>query len=344
MKTMKKISSSKHSKSFSSSSMLRGKALVVAEHDNGKLAPSTLNSISAASSLGPVDVLVVGAGQSCQAVAEAASWVKGVQSVFVADDPAFAHPTAESLCAAVLSHHKSGNYTHVLTPSSAYGKNFLPRLGALLDLQPISDVQKVIDESTFSRPIYAGSAIETVKSSDPVKLITVRTTSFEAAPKNTTQSPIQATKDKASLEGAPQKAQWKNSHVQASDRPDLSTADIIVTGGRGLKAPENFKLVYDLAAPLKAGVGATRAVVDAGFVPNDMQIGQTGKIVAPTLYIAVGVSGAIQHIAGMKGSKVIVAINNDADAPIFTVSDFGLVADLFQVVPELTEKIKKLKE
>lgn len=324
---------------FSSSRSLLAKSLVVAEHDNHKLGAATLNTISAAIKLGgPVDVLV--AGHQCAAVAKTVSEVKGINSVIQVECPLLEHPTAERIVEVLQSEQTKNNYTHLLAPATPGGKNFMPRLGAQLDVQPISDIQDIKSEDTFVRPIYAGNALQTIKSKDKVKVITVRSTAFPPAEAGGSASVNQSNAPEA---GVSKKGAFLKAEIVSSERPELTTAPRVVSGGRGLKAKENFNLVFELADCLNAAVGASRAVVDAGFVPNDFQVGQTGKIVAPQLYIAVGISGAIQHLAGMKSSKVIVAINNDEEAPIFQVADYGLVADLFTAVPELTAAVKKLK-
>jgi electron transfer flavoprotein alpha subunit len=306
--------------------------LVVAEHDNAALKPSTLNTITAAVAIGaPVHVLV--AGHQCVGAAQAAAKVQGVAKVRVADAPGYAHLLAENLGALVVS--LAQGYGHILAPATTFGKNFLPRVAALLDVAQISEIVAIEAPDTFVRPIYAGNALATVRSSDRIKVITVRTTAFEAAI---------ADGGSASSEVVPAAAdagvsRFVSQELTKSARPELTAARIIVSGGRGMGSGENFKILEALADKLGAAVGASRAAVDSGFVPNDYQVGQTGKVVAPELYIAVGISGAIQHLAGMKDSKVIVAINKDAEAPIFQVADYGLVADLFQAVPELTAKL-----
>ncbi|PWT74893.1 MAG: electron transfer flavoprotein subunit alpha [Proteobacteria bacterium] len=306
--------------------------LVIAEHDNKVLKPSTLNTVTAAVKLGgPVEILV--AGQQCAAVAEAAARVAGATKVRLADSPQFAHALAETLAALVVS--LAENYSHILAPATTFGKNFLPRVAALLDVSQLSDIIAVESADTFVRPIYAGNALATVQSSDRIKIITVRSTGFEAAKPEggaATVEPVSAGADSGS-------SRFISQELTKSARPELTAARIIVSGGRGMGNGENFKILEALADRLGAAVGASRAAVDSGFVPNDYQVGQTGKVVAPELYIAVGISGAIQHLAGMKDSKVIVAINKDAEAPIFQVADYGLVADLFQAVPELTSKL-----
>ena len=307
-------------------------ALVIAEHDNAALKPSPLNTVSAALKIGgPVQVLV--AGQQCANAAAAAAKIQGIEKVRVADAPQYSHPLAESLAALVVSLAES--YSHILAPATTFGKNFLPRVAALLDVAQISDIIAVDSPDTFVRPIYAGNALATVQSSDRVKVITVRTTGFEAAKADGGSAaiePVTASADAGS-------SRFVSQELTKSARPELTAARIIVSGGRGMGNGENFKILEALADKLGAAVGASRAAVDSGFVPNDYQVGQTGKVVAPELYIAVGISGAIQHLAGMKDSKVIVAINKDAEAPIFQIADYGLVADLFQAVPELTSKL-----
>lgn len=310
--------------------------LVIAEHDNAVLKAATLNTITAAVQLGD-DVHVLVAGQNCGAVAEAAAQVVGVKKVLVADAPYYAHQLAENVAALVVS--LAAGYSHLLAPATAAGKNTLPRVAALLDVAQISDIIKVESADTFVRPIYAGNVLATVQSSDAVKVITVRGTAFPAAA---------ATGGSASVETASPAADagvssFVGQQLTQSDRPELTAARAIISGGRGMGNGENFKLLEDVADKLSAAVGASRAAVDSGFVPNDYQVGQTGKVVAPELYIAVGISGAIQHLAGMKDSKVIVAINKDEEAPIFQVADYGLVADLFTAVPELSQELDKLK-
>lgn len=308
--------------------------LVIAEHNNEALNPVTLNTITAAKKIGG-DVTVLVAGTKCGPASEAVSKVQGVAKVIVAENDAFKGFTPESLTPLVLAAQNQFKFTHILAGATAFGKNVLPRVAAKLDVSPISEIIEVKSEDTFVRTIYAGNAVLTLKSKDPVKVITVRGTNFEAA----------GAGGSAAIEQAPageyksDLCEFVSQELTKSDRPELAGAKVIVSGGRGLKSGDNFKLLYNLADKFGAAVGASRAAVDAGFVPNDLQIGQTGKIVAPDLYIAVGISGAIQHLAGMKDSKTIVAINKDAEAPIFQVSDIGLVADLFKAVPELTEKI-----
>lgn len=306
--------------------------LVIAEHDNTNLKPATLNTVAAANVIGgAVHILV--AGNACQSVADEAGAVDGVEKVILAEDPAYENQLAES--AANLIKSIANDYSHILAPATTFGKNVLPRLSALLDVQQISEITEVVSEDTFKRPIYAGSCIATVKSSDSTKVITVRATAFD---------PVNASGGSASIEsisadGVSDLSSFVNEEIAQSDRPELTAASIVISGGRGMQSGDNFHLLETIADKLGAAVGASRAAVDAGFVPNDYQVGQTGKIVAPDLYIAVGISGAIQHLAGMKDSKVIVAINKDEDAPIFQVADYGLVADLFNALPELAEQL-----
>ncbi|WP_027816464.1 electron transfer flavoprotein subunit alpha/FixB family protein [Paraburkholderia bannensis] len=303
--------------------------LVIAEHDNASIKAATLNTVAAAQKIGG-DVHVLIAGHNAQAAADAAAKIAGVSKVLLADAPQLAQGLAENIEATVLGIAK--NYSHILAPATAAGKNVTPRIAAKLDVAQISDITAVNAVDTFERPIYAGNAIATVQSVDPVKVVTVRTTAFDAAPAEGGNAVIE-TIDAAADNG---KSQFVAREVTKLDRPELTSAKIIVSGGRGLGSGENYTQVLEpLADKLNAALGASRAAVDAGFVPNDYQVGQTGKIVAPQLYIAVGISGAIQHLAGMKDSKVIVAINKDEEAPIFSVADYGLVGDLFSVVPEL---------
>jgi electron transfer flavoprotein alpha subunit len=307
-------------------------ALVIAEHDNHALKPATLNTITAARALGDVAILV--AGDGCRGVAEAAAKVAGVSKVLLADAPIYGHPLAENLTPLVVSLAK--DYTHVLAPATTTGKNLLPRVAVLLDVAMISDISKVIDANTFVRPIYAGNALATVQSSDSIKIITVRSTGFEATAAEGGSAGIE---DVEAAED-PGLSSFVRQELTQSERPELTSAKIIISGGRGMGSGDNFVLLEKVADKLGAAVGASRAAVDAGFVPNDYQVGQTGKVVAPELYIAVGISGAIQHLAGMKDSKVIVAINKDEEAPIFQVADYGLVADLFQALPELADRLE----
>jgi electron transfer flavoprotein alpha subunit len=304
------------------------KTLIVAEHDNQTLKAATLNAVAAAQQLGgDIDVLVVGSG--CQAAADAAAAVPGVASVLLADNAAYENQLAENVSLAVAD--VAAGYDAVLAAATANGKNVMPRVAALLDVAQISDITAVIDADTFERPIYAGNVIATVKSSDAKKVITVRTTAFDAVPAEGGSASIQAV-DGAHDAGV---SSFIGEEVAVSDRPELTSASVVISGGRGMQNGDNFSMLEGIADKLNAAIGASRAAVDAGFVPNDYQVGQTGKIVAPDLYIAVGISGAIQHLAGMKDSKVIVAINKDEDAPIFQVADYGLVADLFAALPEL---------
>lgn len=302
--------------------------LVVADHDNESIKAPTLVSVAAAQQMGgDIDVLV--AGSSCAAAGDAAAKIAGVSKVLVADNAVYDHGVAENLAALVAE--IGGNYSHVVTSTSTTGKNFMPRVAALLDVAQISDISAVVSEDTFERPIYAGNAIATVQSSDAIKVITVRGTAFDPVAAEGGSAAIEAL-DNVQDTGL---TTWEKEEIVQLERPELTAASIIISGGRGMQNGENFSLLESVADKLGAAIGASRAAVDAGFVPNDMQVGQTGKIVAPDLYIAVGISGAIQHLAGMKDSKVIVAINKDEDAPIFQVADYGLVADLFKAVPEM---------
>ena len=306
--------------------------LVIAEHDNTNLKPATLNTVAAANVIGgAVHILV--AGNSCQSVADEAAAVDGVEKVILADDSAYEYQLAESTANFIKS--ISDDYSHILAPATTFGKNVLPRLSALLDVQQISEITEVVSGDTFKRPIYAGSCIATVKSSDSIKVITVRATAFDPVNANGGSASIES----MSADGISDLSSFVNEEIAQSDRPELTAAGIVISGGRGMQSGDNFHLLETIADKLGAAVGASRAAVDAGFVPNDYQVGQTGKIVAPDLYIAVGISGAIQHLAGMKDSKVIVAINKDEDAPIFQVADYGLVADLFNALPELSEQL-----
>ena len=311
--------------------------LVVAEYEAGAVAPATLNTVAAAAKIGG-DVHVLVAGQNVGGVAESAAKIAGVAKVLVADNAAYAHVLPENvapLIVALVEQGGANGYSHVLAPATTNGKNILPRVAALLDVDQISEIISVESADTFKRPIYAGNAIATVQSSAAVKVITVRTTGFDAVAAEGGSAAVEAV-------GAAHNAgisTFVGEELAKSDRPELTAAKIVVSGGRGMGNGDNFKHLYSLADKLGAAVGASRAAVDAGFVPNDMQVGQTGKIVAPQLYIAVGISGAIQHLAGMKDSKVIVAINKDEEAPIFQVADYGLVADLFEAVPELEKLV-----
>jgi len=306
--------------------------LVIAEHDNSNLKPSTLNTLAAAKAVGDSVHLLV-AGKGCESVANECAAVEGVEKVLLADDDAYEHQLAESV--ATLIQSIASNYTHILAPATTFGKNVLPRLSALIDVQQISEITEVVSPDTFKRPIYAGSCIATVKSNDAIKVITVRATAFDPVSAAGGSAVIEAlaSQDASSL------SSFVGEQIAKSDRPELTAASIVISGGRGMQSGDNFHLIENIADKLGAAVGASRAAVDAGFVPNDYQVGQTGKIVAPDLYIAVGISGAIQHLAGMKDSKVIVAINKDADAPIFQVADYGLVADLFDALPKLAEAL-----
>ena len=308
--------------------------LVIAEHDNAALKPATLHAVAAASRLG-ADIHVLVAGKGAQPVADAAAKVAGVTKVLLADDAAYEHALPETLAPLVAGIAKG--YSHVLAAATSAGKNVAPRIAALLDVAAISDITAVIDEATFERPIYAGNAIATVKSSDAIKVVTVRATAFDAAAAEGGSASVET----VAGAGNAGLSKFVGQELTKSERPELTQARVVVSGGRGMQSGENFKLLEALADKLGAAVGASRAAVDAGFVPNDYQVGQTGKIVAPELYIAIGISGAIQHLAGMKDSKVIVAINKDEEAPIFQVADYGLVADLFKAVPELTDALSK---
>ncbi|WP_207884454.1 electron transfer flavoprotein subunit alpha/FixB family protein [Pseudomonas sp. 30_B] len=306
--------------------------LVIAEHNNGALGAATLNTVAAAQKIGG-DVVVLVAGQNVGSVAEAAAKIAGVSKVLVADNAAYAHQLPENVAPLIAELGKG--YSHVLAAATTNGKNFLPRVAALLDVDQISEIIEVVSADTFKRPIYAGNAIATVQSSAAVKVITVRGTGFDAVAAEGGSAAVEAVSGPADAG----KSAFVGEELAKSDRPELTAAKIVVSGGRGMGNGDNFKILYALADKLGAAVGASRAAVDAGFVPNDMQVGQTGKIVAPQLYIAVGISGAIQHLAGMKDSKVIVAINKDEEAPIFQVADYGLVADLFEAVPELEKAV-----
>ncbi|HEX2653419.1 MAG TPA: FAD-binding protein [Xanthobacteraceae bacterium] len=310
--------------------------LLIAEHDNTSLKEATPKALSAARALGS-DVHLLVAGANCRAVAEAASKLDGVAKVLLVDAAIYEHGLAESLAALVVS--LAGSYDAIVAPSTSGGKNVMPRVAALLDVMQISDVIKVVAADTFERPIYAGNAIQTVRSNDAKKIITVRTTAFQAAGTGGA-APIEAVPTAAD----PAISSFVGEELSKSDRPELTAAKIVISGGRAMQSRENFtKYIEPVADRLGAAVGASRAAVDAGYAPNDWQVGQTGKVVAPELYIAVGISGAIQHLAGMKDSKVIVAINKDEEAPIFQVADYGIVGDLFQVLPELEKELGKVK-
>jgi electron transfer flavoprotein alpha subunit len=307
--------------------------LVVAEHDNKALKPSTLHTVTAALALGEVTLVV--AGEGCRAVAEAAAKVKSVAKVLLADAAPYAHALAENL--APLIARLAPAYSHVLAPATTFGKNVMPRAAALLDVQQISEITAIEAPDTFVRPIYAGNALATVQSKDPIKVVTVRGTAFDLAPAEGGNAPVET------VEATPDAglASFVGQELTKTERPELTSARVVISGGRGMQSGENFKLIETVADKLGAAVGASRAAVDAGFVPNDYQVGQTGKVVAPDLYIAVGISGAIQHLAGMKDSKVIVAINKDEEAPIFQVADYGLVEDLFKALPALAAELDK---
>jgi len=306
--------------------------LVIAEHDNVAVKPATLSTITAALSIGTeVTVLVAGAG--CAGVAAAVAAVPGVTKVWLADHAVYASQLPENVAALVVECGRASS--HILAPATTTGKNLLPRVAGLLEVAQISDIIAVKSADTFVRPIYAGNALATVQSSDPVKVITVRTTAFAEAASSGHAAPVEA----LAIVKEQTLSTFVGQQLAVSERPELTAAAIVISGGRGMQSGENFKLIENVADKLGAAIGASRAAVDAGFVPNDMQVGQTGKIVAPELYIAVGISGAIQHLAGMKDSKVIVAINKDEEAPIFQVADYGLVDDLFKVLPELAEKL-----
>lgn len=306
--------------------------LVIAEHDNQELKSSTLNVVTAAQALGSeIDILV--AGSDCSSVAESATKIPSINKVLMADSEAYKNCLAENVGS--LIGNIGTNYTHILAAATSNGKNCLPRAAALLDVAQISDISAVVSEDTFERPIYAGNCIATVQSSDSIKVITVRTTSFDSSESEGGTASVETISENTDL-GV---SSFVKEEVAESDRPELTSADIVISGGRGMQNGENFSLLEGIADKLGAAIGASRAAVDSGFVPNDMQVGQTGKIVAPNLYIAVGISGAIQHLAGMKDSKVIVAINKDEEAPIFQIADYGLVADLFEALPELESKL-----
>ena len=307
-------------------------ALVIAEHDNASLKGSTLHTVTAAAQCGG-DVHVLVAGSNAGAAAAAAAQIAGVSKVIVADAAHFADGLAENVAEQVLA--LAGSYSHILAPATAYGKNILPRVAAKLDVAQISEITKVDSPDTFERPIYAGNAIAYVQSSDKIKVITVRSTGFDAA----AASGGSAATETVAAVGDSGKSTFVGRELAKSDRPELTAAKIIVSGGRGMGSADAFKVLEPLADKLNAAMGASRAAVDAGYVPNDWQVGQTGKIVAPTLYIAVGISGAIQHLAGMKDSKTIVAINKDPEAPIFSVADYGIVGDLFEIVPQLVAEL-----
>ena len=308
--------------------------LILAEHNNTEMNVATLNAVTAAQAIGG-DITVLVAGKDCSAAAADAAKIDGVTVVKVVDSPEYENGLAENVAGLVVN--MANDYSHVLATATASAKNIMPRVAALLDMQQISEITEVLDDSTFVRPIYAGNAMATVKSSDAIKIITVRGTAFEAAKSDGGTASVQ----NESFAGDAGLSAYLGSELSESERPDLTSARIVVSGGRGMQSGENFPIIESVADKLGAAVGASRAAVDAGYVPNDYQVGQTGKVVAPDLYIAVGISGAIQHLAGMKDSKVIVAINKDEEAPIFQVADFGLVADLFTAVPELDQELVK---
>ena len=302
--------------------------LVIAEHDNDEVRTATLNAVTAAGEFDTdVDLLVAGSG--CAGVADECSSIQGVTRILLVDDPAYEHDLPENLSPLVQS--LAARYSHVLAPASTFGKSLLPRVAARLDVQQISDISDIESADTFVRPIYAGNALATVQSTDSVKLITIRTTAFDAAPTEGGNAAIK----KIEAVACPPLAEFLGQELTPSERPELTSAGIVISGGRGMQSGDNFAMLERIADKLGAAVGASRAAVDAGYVPNDYQVGQTGKVVAPNLYIAVGISGAIQHLAGMKDSKVIVAINKDEEAPIFQIADYGWVADLFTAIPEL---------
>ena len=306
--------------------------LVIAEHDNNSLKGATLNTVTAATSLSG-DVAILVAGSNIDAVVSECQTLDNVSKILKCDSETYVNAIAEDLSSLVLAN--CDGFTHILAPATTFGKNLMPRISAKLDSQQISDIISVESDDTFKRPIYAGSCIATVKSNDSVKVITVRSTAFDAITKNNSGVDVQEIND----EGSSNISKFVGEELAQSDRPELTAANIVISGGRGMQSGDNFHLLDSIADKLGAAVGASRAAVDAGFVPNDYQVGQTGKIVAPDLYIAVGISGAIQHLAGMKDSKVIVAINKDEDAPIFQVADYGLVADLFNALPELESSL-----
>ena len=307
--------------------------LLFAEHDNAELKPATLNVFTAAATLGEVTILVAGSG--CSAVAEAAAKITGITKVLIADAEVYAHGLAENLTPLLVELSKDFDY--LVAPATTTGKNLMPRVAALLDVAQISDITAIESGDTFVRPIYAGNAMATVQSSDPIKVITVRTTAFEAVAPEGASAAI----EEISVTDDAGKSSFVGEDLTESERPELTSAKIVISGGRGMQSGDNFQMLEQIADKLGAAVGASRAAVDAGFVPNDYQVGQTGKVVAPELYIAVGISGAIQHLAGMKDSKVIVAINKDEEAPIFQIADYGLCMDLFDAMPQLSAELDK---
>ncbi len=306
--------------------------LILAEHEGGEIRPATLNVVAAAKAIGG-DISLLVAGLNASSVAEAAAKIDGVAKVLHCDDAAYEHELAENLSALVVS--IAEGYSHILFAATAAGKNVMPRVAALLDVSGISDITDVVSEDTFIRPIYAGNAMATVKSADKVKVVGVRTTAFDAVADSGGSAGVET----VAAVAANDQVSFVGQELSKSDRPELTSAEIVISGGRGMQSGDNFVMIDEIAAKLNAAVGASRAAVDAGFVPNEYQVGQTGKVVAPNLYIAVGISGAIQHLAGMKDSKVIVAINKDEEAPIFQVADYGLVADLFDALPELSKAL-----
>ena len=308
--------------------------LILAEHDNAELQQASLHAVTAAADLGQ-DIHVLVAGSNCANVAEAAAKVTGVASVLHADDAAYEHGLAENLAPLLVS--LADDYSYLMATATTFGKNVMPRVAAVLDIAQISEISAVIDGDTFVRPTYAGNAIATVKSIDAKKVITVRATAFDAAPAEGGNAAVAS----VATQGDKGLSRFIGQEGSSSERPELTSADIIISGGRGMQSGDNFTLLEAIADRLGAAIGASRAAVDAGFVPNDYQVGQTGKVVAPALYLAIGISGAIQHLAGMKDSKVIVAINKDEEAPIFQVADYGLVADLFNAMPELAEELDR---
>jgi len=315
--------------------------LVVAEHDNRSVKPATLNAVAAAveiSQAGAGDIHILVVGQDCRAAADAAAKIAGAAKVLIADDSAYGHGLAENVAPLLVA--LAPNYSHLLAPATTQGKNLMPRVAALLDVMQISDISGVVSQDTFVRPIYAGNALATVRSKDAIKVITVRGTAFPPGEAEGGAAAIEA----VSGPGAAGLSEFVKAELSKSERPELTSARVIISGGRGMQSGDNFHLLEAVADKLGAAVGASRAAVDAGFVPNDYQVGQTGKIVAPELYIAVGISGAIQHLAGMKDSKVIVAINKDEEAPIFQIADYGLVGDLFKILPELDAELAKRQQ
>jgi electron transfer flavoprotein alpha subunit len=306
--------------------------LVIAEHDNSELKVATLNAVAAGMEIGgDIDILI--AGSDCDSVADAASQIPGINQILLANKESYKNALAENIGNLVVE--LADGYSHIITPATTNGKNFMPRVAAKLDVSQVSDISAVVSEDTFERPIYAGNCIATVQSTDSVKVITVRTTGFDACASTGGSATITQVDNDADAAIS----SFIKEEIAESDRPELTAADVVISGGRGMQNGDNFSLLNGIADKLGAAIGASRAAVDSGFVPNDMQVGQTGKIVAPDLYIAVGISGAIQHLAGMKDSKVIVAINKDEEAPIFQVADYGLVADLFDALPELESKL-----